>query len=112
MSMSARRLVAGGWVPVGRTPTTGAGIQDHPVDITNLADEQLDGVLLLALDDPDAELPGLEECLARNEHILATSEQPSREQVQGFLRVVESHGLIKEGRPLTWREYLGSLLPT
>jgi hypothetical protein len=82
-----------------------------PVDTSGLTDEQLDGVLMLILDDPNAELPGLADCLARNEHAIAAAIQPPSEHLESFMRAVEQRGLIKQERPLSWREYLGALLP-
>jgi hypothetical protein len=83
-----------------------------PADTSDLSDKELDGVLMLAMDAPSVDLPGLDDCLARTESLLASPTKPSSEQLDGFMNVVAERGLIKRGRPLSWREYLGALLPS
>src|SRR4051794_12266110 len=72
-----------------------------PVDAADLTDEQLDGILMLILDDPDAELPGLSDCLERNVPATATAAPPPAEHLESFMRAVEQRGLIKQERPLS-----------
>jgi len=83
-----------------------------PADTSDLSDKQLDGILMLALDVPSVDLPGLDDCLARSESLLTSAPKPLSEQLEGFMGVVAQRGLIQRERPLTWREYLGALLPS
>lgn len=79
---------------------------------SELSDDQLDAVLMLALDDPNLELPGFDDFLDRYAEIIAPSgPSPSEAEVRKFLKEAGRLALIKKERPLTWREYLGAFLP-
>jgi hypothetical protein len=114
MAQNARILASGtaAWAAGPLTARRAQETRRPPIDPSDLTDEQLDGILMLAMDDPSIELPGLDDCLARNEDVLAPTSQPSIAHEQAFLRDVIERGLIKQERPLSWREYLGALLPS
>jgi len=115
MALNARSLVTKRAAWTGGTaaaPSKTPAARRSPVDPSSLTDEELDGILMLALDEAGTDIPGLDDCLTRNEQVFAAPAQPSSAQLEGFMRVVEQRGLVKQERPLTWREYLGALLPS
>lgn len=101
----------GGGIPPTIKAPPGSGEADNSKG-PELSDEDLDLLIILALDDPNLVLPGLDGVISRySDIIFPLGNAPLEEQVNTFLDEAGKRGLIKEDRPLTLREYLGAFMP-